>query len=170
MVKKNLSPSDKEQKNYMTPNGMKKIQEELSHLHKNERAKVVQVISWAASNGDRSENGDYIYGKKRLREIDHRIYYLTKQLNTAEVIDPASQSGNKVLFGATVTVQMENEEVKVFRIVGVEEADISVGKISWLSPLAQSMLSAKEGELVRYQSPQGEQEVEIIKVSFLAIE
>lgn len=152
----------------MTPNGLKKIQEELSHLHKNERAKVVEIVSWAASNGDRSENGDYIYGKKRLREIDSRIQYLTQQLNTAEVINPVDQSGKKVLFGATVTLQIEDEEERVFQIVGADEADISQEKISWLSPLAKSILGVKVGELVRYRSPQGEQEVEIIEVKFLS--
>ena len=165
------SPSSvKKQKNYITPKGMKKLQEELSHLYEEERKSLVETISWAAGNGDRSENGDYIYAKRRLREVDSRIHYISKQLENAELIDPTRQSGTKVLFGATVTLRMENGETEKYRIVGVDEADISQRKLSWLSPLSQALLGVKEGEFVTYKSPQGEQEIELIKVKYLAID
>lgn len=134
-------------KNYMTPNGFAMMQNELRNLMSNERPEIVKVVSWAASNGDRSENGDYIYGKKRLREIDRRIRYLTKRLESAEIVNPKLQVGlTQVFFGATVQFVNEHGESQSVKIVGLDEADINVGKISWVSPLAKTLLKAKVGE------------------------
>ncbi|KTD63582.1 transcription elongation factor [Legionella santicrucis] len=134
-------------KNYMTPNGFAMLQTELRNLISNERPEIVKVVSWAASNGDRSENGDYIYGKKRLREIDRRIRYLTKRLESAQIVDPKLQVGlTQVFFGATVQYIDENGESHSVKIVGLDEADINAGKISWVSPLAKTLLKAKVGE------------------------
>ncbi|MCE0722834.1 MULTISPECIES: transcription elongation factor GreB [Legionella] len=134
-------------KNYMTPIGFAMLQTELRDLVSNERPEIVKVVSWAASNGDRSENGDYIYGKKRLREIDRRIRYLTKRLESAEIVDPKLQVGlTQVFFGATVQYINENGESNSVKIVGLDEADINAGKISWVSPLAKTLLKARVGE------------------------
>ncbi|QEY49975.1 transcription elongation factor GreB [Legionella longbeachae] len=134
-------------KNYMTPNGFAMLQAELRNLISNERPEIVKVVSWAASNGDRSENGDYIYGKKRLREIDRRIRYLTKRLESAQIVDPKLQVGlTQVFFGATVQYINENGESHCVKIVGLDEADINEGKISWVSPLAKTLLKAKVGD------------------------
>ncbi len=137
-------------KNYMTPVGFAMLQTELRDLISNQRPEIVKVVSWAASNGDRSENGDYIYGKKRLRAIDRRIRYLTKQLESGLVVDPKLQAGlTQVFFGATVHYHSENGASHSVKIVGLDEADINAGKISWVSPLAKSLLKAKVGDLVR---------------------
>jgi transcription elongation factor GreB len=134
-------------KNYMTPVGFSMLQTELRDLVSNQRPEIVKVVSWAASNGDRSENGDYIYGKKRLREVDRRIRYLTKRLESAEIVDPKLQAGlTQVFFGATVQYINENGEAHSVQIVGLDEADISAGKISWISPLAKTLLKARVGE------------------------
>lgn len=152
---------------YMTKAGHLRLREEFEHLVKVERPALVQVVSWAAGNGDRSENGDYIYGKKRLREIDRRIRYLTKRLENAVVVDPEAQVNlEQVFFGATVTfVEIDNTgafgESVTYQIVGVDEADASLGRISWVSPLAQALMKAREGDLVRFQSPSGIREIEI---------
>nr|WP_276559061.1 transcription elongation factor GreB [Fluoribacter dumoffii] len=131
----------------MTPNGFAMLQAELRNLVSNERPEIVKVVSWAASNGDRSENGDYIYGKKRLREIDRRIRYLTKRLESAEIVDPKLQVGlTQVFFGATVQYVDENGEAHRVKIVGLDEADINAGKISWISPLAKTLLKARVGD------------------------
>src|SRR4029434_8393756 len=135
------------QKNYMTPQGFARLQEELQDLLYKKRPELTAIVSWAAGNGDRSENGDYIYGKKRLREIDKRIRFLTKRLESAEVIDPASVKSDQVFFGATVTVQDEDGETKTYSIVGIDEADPAKGKISWISPLASVLLKKRVGEL-----------------------
>src|SRR6185369_11080887 len=128
-------------KNYMTPSGFNALQEELRHLLRTERPKVVEVVSWAAGNGDRSENGDYIYGKKRLREIDRRIRYLTKRLDTAEVVEPERQQGlEQVFFGATVTYLREGDTEHTVMLVGVDEANLKEGKINWVSPVAKALL------------------------------
>ena len=135
-------------KNYMTPTGFSMLQNELRNLVSNERPQIVKVVSWAAGNGDRSENGDYIYGKKRLREIDRRIRYLTKRLETAIIVDPKLQAGlTQVFFGATVQYTNEQGESHCVKIVGLDEADINAGKISWISPLAKTLLKAKVGEI-----------------------
>ncbi|MBA3032217.1 MAG: transcription elongation factor GreB [Gammaproteobacteria bacterium] len=157
-------------KNYLTPAGHAALRAEFEQLVKVERPQLVQVVSWAASNGDRSENGDYIYGKKRLREIDRRLRYLTKRLDNAEVVDPAQQSNlDQVFFGATVTVAYLNadeDSEAIFRIVGVDEADPATGAISWISPLARALLKARAGDIVKLQSPAGPREIEIIEISY----
>ncbi|MDR2209780.1 MAG: transcription elongation factor GreB [Azoarcus sp.] len=156
-------------KNYMTPCGYRILRAELEELLRVERPRVVETVAWAASNGDRSENGDYIYGKKRLREIDRRIRFLTGRIDNAEVVDPgARQQSDQVFFGATVTICNTNDAAaeQVWQIVGIDEADVSVGKISWVSPLARALLKAYEGDVVRFMSPSGEREVEIVAVRY----
>ncbi|MDP2171143.1 MAG: transcription elongation factor GreB [Rhodocyclaceae bacterium] len=157
-------------KNYLTPAGHAALRAEFEQLVKVERPQLVQVVSWAASNGDRSENGDYIYGKKRLREIDRRLRYLTKRLDNAEVVDPAHQSNlDQVFFGAMVTVAYQDAEKSIeasYRIVGVDEADPVTGAISWISPLARALLKAREGDIVKFHSPAGPREMEIIEISY----
>jgi transcription elongation factor GreB len=153
-------------KNYMTPRCAERLREELKHLRQVERPEVTRVVSWAAGNGDRSENGDYTYGKKRLREIDRRMRYLAKRLESAEIVDPATLSGDKVLFGATVTLGYENGDRRTYAIVGVDEIDPSRGKISWLSPLARALLGNCAGDVVPFHAPGGTQEIEILSVEF----
>ncbi|HTO45342.1 MAG TPA: transcription elongation factor GreB, partial [Burkholderiales bacterium] len=133
-------------KNYLTPQGYARLKEEALRLLNQERPELVRVIAWAASNGDRSENADYIYGKRRLREIDRRIRFLTKRLDIAEVIDPAAREPtDQVFFGATVTVSDENGGESTYSIVGIDEADVARGRISWVSPLARALLKRREG-------------------------
>lgn len=154
-------------KNYMTPQGYKRMREELSRLVKVERPEVVSVVSWAASNGDRSENGDYLYGKKRLREIDRRIRFLTKRTEIAEVVDPATQQGlEAIFFGATVCYLNEKGEELTVKIVGVDEVDPSKNHISWISPVAKALLKAKEGDVVTVNTPVGPEELEILSVRY----
>ncbi|HEX4923598.1 MAG TPA: transcription elongation factor GreB [Bdellovibrionales bacterium] len=153
-------------KNYITPPGAERLRDELKHLRYTERPEVVRVVAWAASNGDRSENADYIYGKRRLREIDRRLRFLQKRLDAAEVVDPKEQKGSKVLFGATVTVKNEGGELKTYQIVGVDETDPSKGKISWISPLGKALLQNHLGDSVYVQTPRGEEELEIVKVEY----
>ncbi len=153
-------------KNYMTPAGAARLKEELRKLLYEERPEVVRTVSWAASNGDRSENGDYIYGKRRLREIDRRIRFLTKRLEAAEVIDPAQQRRDRVLFGATVTVQDEEGHTRRYRIVGIDESDPKNGGVSWISPIAKALLNSKEGDVVRFRSPKGEEELEVLEIRY----
>jgi transcription elongation factor GreB len=158
-------------RNYITPAGHRCLHDELEHLIKRERPSVVEVVAWAASNGDRSENGDYIYGKKRLREIDRRIRFLTKRLDIAEVVDPTRQGDNdQVFFGATVTVSYDGGDEQTYSIVGVDEADASRGRISWISPLARALLKNREGDLVRLQSPVGVREIEILEVRYQSLD
>lgn len=157
--------------NYMTPGGYARLTAELAHLLKVERPELVNVVAWAASNGDRSENGDYIYGKKRLREIDRRIRYLTKRIESAVVVDPASREPtDQVFFGATVTVLDEDGQEATYSIVGMDEADPARGRISWVSPLARALLKAREGDCVRCQVPGGYRELEILKVRYQALD
>lgn len=158
-------------RNYITPTGHARLKAELEELVKRERPRVVEVVAWAASNGDRSENGDYIYGKKRLREIDRRIRFLTKRLDIAEVVDPTRQTNvDQVFFGATVTVCDPDGTENTYTIVGVDEADASGGRISWISPLARALLKAREGDTVRFQSPVGWKEMDIVEVRYEVIE
>ena len=158
-------------KNYITPGGHARLKSELEHLVKRERPHVVEVVAWAASNGDRSENGDYIYGKRRLREIDRRIRFLTKRLDIAEVVDPLRQGNNdQVFFGARVTVADADGQENTYTIVGVDEADVGRGRISWISPLARALLKAREGDTVRFQSPVGLREIDIIEVLYEQID
>ncbi|RMX14996.1 transcription elongation factor GreB [Legionella jordanis] len=154
-------------KNYMTPTGFAMLQTELRSLVNIERPEVVKVVSWAASNGDRSENGDYIYGKKRLREIDRRIRYLIKRLETAEVVDPKLQVGlTQVFFGATVQYINENGECHSVKIVGLDEADIKSGKISWVSPLAKKLLKARVGDRISLKIGNTESHLTITRISY----
>jgi len=158
-------------KNYMTPSGYARLDAEFNQLWRNERPKLVETISWAASNGDRSENGDYIYGKKRLREVDRRIRFLSKRLEHAEVVDPASRAQtDQVYFGATVTVADENGSESTYAIVGIDEADAGHGRIAWISPMARALLKAREGDTVSVQTPDGRREVEIVAVRYQAID
>jgi transcription elongation factor GreB len=154
------------QKNYVTPEGFAALKEELRKLLSEERPKIVDVVSWAAGNGDRSENGDYIYGKKRLREIDRRIRYLTKRIDDAEVVDPALQKNlDRVFFGATLCYARGKTEQTV-TIVGVDEADLAKGMISWVSPLARAVMKAQVGDTVELRTPSGVDAIEIISVSY----
>ena len=158
-------------RNYITPAGHARLKDELEHLVKRERPQVVEVVAWAASNGDRSENGDYIYGKRRLREIDRRIRFLSKRLDIAEVVDPLRQGDNdQVFFGARVTVADADGVENTYTIVGVDEADVARGRISWISPLARALIKSRAGDSVRFQSPVGIREIEIIEVVYAAIE
>ncbi len=156
-------------KNYITTKGFERLKAELHELLTVERPKIVDVVAWAASNGDRSENADYTYGKKRLREIDRRIRFLQKRIDSAEVVDPVQQKGDKVLFGATVTVLDEDENRRVYRIVGIDEADAKEGKVSWISPIGQALLQARVADYVTLKTPKGEEELEILKVEFIAL-
>ncbi|AEE66517.1 transcription elongation factor GreB [Bordetella pertussis] len=154
-------------RNYMTPQGYARLRDELSHLMNVERPSVVQVVSWAASNGDRSENGDYLYGKKRLREIDRRMRFLTKRLDIAEVVDPAAQPNrDQVFFGATVLYMDRAGEERTVTIVGVDEAEPLAGKISWISPVARALTKAHEGDTVTLRTPGGVEELEILEVRY----
>ena len=150
-------------KNYMTVRGHAQIRAEFEHLVKVERPAMVQVVSWAAGNGDRSENGDYIYGKKRLREIDRRIRFLSKRLESAVIVDPADQRNcNQVFFAATVTVCDAEGIEATYQIVGIDEANAQEGRISWISPLARALLKAREGDTGRFDSPRGLRELDVI--------
>lgn len=153
-------------KNYITPEGFEKLKAEYQQLLYQERPKLVETVAWAASNGDRSENADYIYGKRRLREIDKRIGFLSGRMENAEVVDPKTLSGQKVVFGATVTVVDEEEESHSYQIVGEDEWDVKLGKISWRSPVARALLGKSVGDEVKVQKPQGEEFVTIEKVEF----
>ena len=155
-------------KNYMTPEGFARLRGELDQLLRKERPDVVKVVSWAAGNGDRSENGDYIYGKKRLREIDRRVRYLSKRLANAEVVDPARRAKiDQVFFGATVTTANAKNEERTLKIVGVDEVDPAKGHVSWISPIAKALLKAEEGDVVKLRTPNGVEELEIVKVEYL---
>ena len=154
-------------KNYITPRGFRKLQEELRHLSRVERPKVVEVVSWAAGNGDRSENGDYIYGKKRLREIDRRIRFLTRRLEIAEVVDPARQTRrDQVFFGATVTYAHPDGAERTVTIVGIDEADLEQGQVSWVSPIARALLKAREGDVVELRTPGGVEAIEVVAIRY----
>jgi transcription elongation factor GreB len=156
-------------RNYITPQGYARLRAELLSLIDDERPKVVEVVHWAASNGDRSENGDYLYGKKRLREIDRRIRFLTKRLEIAEVTDPSVHHGrDQVFFGATVRYADESGQEREITIVGVDEADSLQGQVSWIAPIARALLKAREGDVVRLQTPAGMQEVEVLAVRYPA--
>jgi transcription elongation factor GreB len=157
-------------KNYITPAGYRRLKDEFDQLWKIERPALVKTITWAASNGDRSENGDYIYGKKRLREIDRRIRFLSKHLDNAEVVDPgAREECDQVFFGATVTVCGRDGVEHTYSIVGVDEADAGRGRISWVSPLARALLKAREGDVVTLRTPGGVEELEILEVRYVTL-
>jgi transcription elongation factor GreB len=157
-------------KNYITPLGFKKLQDELEHLLKKERPEVTATVAWAASNGDRSENADYIYGKRRLREIDKRIEFLSKRIDSSQVVNPLEvTTKDQVRFGATVVVVGDQQLEKTYRIVGVDEVSVEAGKISYKSPLGASLIGAKLGSFVTYQTPKGEMLVEVVKIDYLEI-
>jgi transcription elongation factor GreB len=158
------------EKNYITPQGMKRLKEEALNLIDHERPELVKVIQWAASNGDRSENGDYIYGKKRLREIDKRIRFLTKKLDAAVVIDPSTrEQTDQIFFGATVTVERESGATQTVSIVGIDETNAKQGLISWVSPLAKSLFKARIGDSVTLRSPKGNEELYVVSVDYREI-
>jgi transcription elongation factor GreB len=154
-------------KNYITPEGYRRLRAELMQLLDEERPKVVEAVSWAAKNGDRSENGDYIYGKKRLREIDRRIRFLTKRLDIAEVADPSAHFGNdQVFFGATVTYANAQGEERTVTIKGIDEADNLAGEVSWVSPIARALIKAREGDEVQLVTPAGVEVIEVVGVRY----
>ena len=156
-------------KNYITPAGYQRIKDELLHLIDVERPEIVKVVHWAASNGDRSENGDYIYGKRRLRQIDGRIRFLTKRMDAAAVVDPTVHHGNdQIFFGATVIYRNAADEEHTVTIVGIDELDPLKGKISWVSPVARALTKAREGDLVTLQTPLGAEELEVLGVTYPA--
>ena len=161
-------------RNYMTPAGFARLSAELDRLVKKERPELVAVVAWAASNGDRSENGDYLYGKKRLREIDRRIRFLIKRLDVAEVVDPlARRDGDgtdQVFFGATVTIAGDRGDERTVTIVGVDEIDPARGHISWVSPMARALIKARIGDTVQLQTPAGREEIDIVDVRYEALE
>jgi transcription elongation factor GreB len=154
-------------RNYMTQAGFRQMQEERQQLTRVERPRVVEIVSWAAGNGDRSENGDYIYGKRRLHEIDRRIRFLTKRLESAVVVDPAQQKNHdQVFFGATVTYENSRGEEHTVTLVGIDEADLEQGKISWISPIARALLKSREGDVVEVRTPAGTESIEVVKIRY----
>jgi transcription elongation factor GreB len=156
-------------RNYITPAGHKRLKDELLHLIDAERPEVVRIVSWAASNGDRSENGDYIYGKKRLREIDRRIRFLTRRLDNAEVVDPAAREAtDQVFFGATVRYATGEGRENRIRIVGIDEVDPARGQVSWISPIARALIKAREGDSVTLRTPAGVETLQILEVRYEA--
>ncbi len=157
--------------NYITPAGWQALKDELYQLVHKERPEIVQVVNWAASNGDRSENGDYLYGKRRMREIDRRIRFLTKRLEAAQVVDPESrEASDQVFFGATVMILRGDGAEQQVRIVGVDEIDTARNKISWISPLARCLIKAREGDEVVLRGPEGAEEIEILSVEYVRID
>jgi transcription elongation factor GreB len=157
-------------KNYMTPGGHGRLIAEMDALLRHERPELVKVVSWAASNGDRSENGDYLYGKRRLREIDRRLRYLKRQLDRAEVIDPITRESDQVFFGATVSYAELDGTEHTVSIVGVDEADVHRGYISWMSPVARALTKAREGDTVVLRVPTGAVEIDVVTVRYLALD
>ena len=154
-------------KNYITPAGFRRMQEELKHLQQTERPKIVDVVAWAAGNGDRSENGDYIYGKQRLREIDRRCRFLAKRLEIAEVVDPVRQAHlDRVFFGATVTYANAAGKERTISIVGVDEVDADNGRVSWISPIARALMKAQEGDVVELRTPHGVEPIEVVEIRY----
>jgi transcription elongation factor GreB len=158
-------------KNYMTPQGYAKLKNELTHLLNVERPELVKVVSWAAGNGDRSENGDYLYGKKRLREIDRRIRYLTRRLDNSEVVDPAARGDtDRVFFGATVDYVDDTGKETTVSIVGLDEVDPARGRVSWVSPIAAALIKHGTGDTVSLRTPAGVRQIEIVDVRYDALD
>lgn len=156
-------------KNYITPSGYARLRAELLSLIDDERPKVVEAVHWAARNGDRSENGDYIYGKKRLREIDRRIRFLGKRLEIAEISDPSVHfGGEQVFFGATVSYENQQGIATTVTILGIDEADSTQAQVSWISPIARTLLKAREGDVLSLRTPTGVQEIEVLKITYPA--
>lgn len=158
-------------KNYITPGGHARLMGEFLWLMNKERPEVTAIVSWAAGNGDRSENSDYIYGKKRLREIDRRIHFLTKRLNIAEIVDPTAPRENKmrIFFGATVTFSNQRGKKKTVSIVGIDEIDTTKGYISWISPMARALTKARQGDIVNLHAPDGVKKIEVLEVKYQTI-
>ena len=162
-----LPPLPQGTRNYMTPAGYARLRAEFMELLDVERPKIVEIVSWAAKNGDRSENGDYLYGKKRLREIDRRLRFLTKRLDIAEVADPSAHHGSdQIFFGATVTYANARGEERTITIKGIDESDSLAGEVSWISPIARALLKAREGDEVQLLTPGGVEKLEILEVSY----
>ncbi len=162
-----LPPLPAGSRNYMTPQGYATLRAELFSLLDEERPKIVDIVHWAASNGDRSENGDYLYGKKRLREIDRRIRFLTKRLEIAEVTDPSVHHGkDQVFFGATVTYAEERGDERTVTILGIDEADSLKGEVSWVSPIARTLLKSRTGDVLQLVTPQAVREIEVLEVAY----
>jgi len=168
-----VSPLPVGARNYVTPGGFARLSAELEHLVQKERPALVATVAWAAGNGDRSENGDYIYGKKRLREIDRRVRFVIKRLDAAEVVDPAAprddEAAAQVFFGATVTVRNARGEPRTVSIVGVDEIDTARGYISWVSPMARALLKAREGDKVTLRTPGGAEELDVEEVRYVPL-
>ena len=164
------SPLPAGSRNYMTPGGFARLKAELSQLVDKERPEIVAIVAWAAGNGDRSENGDYIYGKKRLREIDRRIRFLVRRLDRAEVVDPLARrdadNADQIFFGATVTVSNLRGEERTVSIVGIDEIDTARGYVSWVSPMARALIKAREGDMVTLNTPGGVEQLEILLVRY----
>ena len=157
-------------KNYITPVGYAKLKKEFLYLLNVERPELVKTVAWAASNGDRSENADYKYGKRRLREIDRRLRFLTKRMDYAEIIDPAGRDSDQVFFGATVSVEDQSGQQHTYSIVGMDEVDLARGRVSWISPIARALMKAREGDTVRFEAPGGTQQLEILEVRYEPLE
>jgi len=172
-VVETASPLPTGARNYMTPGGFARLKAELEQLVQKERPQLVATVAWAAGNGDRSENGDYIYGKKRLREIDRRIRFLIRRLDAAEVVDPCARrdddSADQVFFGATVTVCDAGGAERTISIVGVDEIDTARGYVSWISPIARALIKAREGESVVLRTPSGLEELDVIAVRYIPL-
>ena len=164
-----LEPSPPPAKNYISPAGYARLKAELKALVEVERPEVVRTVSWAAKNGDRSENGDYLYGKKRLREIDRRVRFLIKRLEAAEVVDAAGRESDQVFFGATVEMKVSGKN-RTITIVGVDETDTTKGRVSWISPVAKALIKTREGDKVVLKTPGGVEELEILAVSYEPID
>ena len=157
--------------NYITPAGWRSLKDELYRLVNKERPEIVQIVNWAASNGDRSENGDYLYGKRRMREIDRRVRFLTKRLEAAQVVDPETREAtDQIFFGATVTLLRGNGSEQTVKIVGIDEIDTAQNKISWISPLARCLIKAREGDEVSLNTPEGREDIEILEVAYVRID
>ena len=166
------SPLPAGSRNYMTPGGFARLRDELDHLVQKERPELVSVVSWAAGNGDRSENGDYLYGKKRLREIDRRIRFLVKRLDAAEVVDPEARARDgidQVYFGATVDYATREGDRHTISIVGIDETDTARGYVSWISPVARALTKAREGDVVPLRTPAGSDELEVLGVRYVPL-
>ena len=159
------APAPPPARNYISPAGYARLKSELKALVETERPEVVRVVSWAAKNGDRSENGDYLYGKKRLREIDRRVRFLIKRLEAAEVVDSAGRDSDQIFFGSSIRMKTKEGE-KTITIVGVDETDTSKGRVSWISPVARALLKAREGDKVTLKTPGGIEELEILEVRY----
>ena len=155
---------------YMTPAGYARLRSELKHLVEAERPEVVRTVSWAASNGDRSENGDYIYGKRRLREIDRRVRFLIRRLENSQVVASAGRDTDQVFFGASVTIRSKTGDERTVTIVGLDEVDPACGRVSWISPIARALIKSREGDMVTLRSPGGVEELEIVEVKYLPID